>query len=356
MRENSRLKLIPALCWLAFILASPAASAVPLPPIIQCDSCPTGGPASYDLGNVPFSYNWPAQPSTTSSQTVTTMSQLQSAVNVDGNLITIPASFGTQSGNVTITGSDIEIVMSNSATINGAIQIGAGTNRATRIRWTGGNMTGGPLEINSADDVLINDFHATTDGEANAWTGGGGTGQGTRRLAVLNSTIRVVNVTNNAWAIYTSPTPNEDFIFANLKVVGSGQNNRLQNIRNLIIVDSILNPDGQSVNSFRTHDDCTNVYVRDTIIGPGGWLADPRHGALGIANGTFERVTKYSNLSAFLTDYEQTGTFNNGTLYSVNGTPGQEAGIGGFSGSNNRIVSWDGSSLHHDASQYGAVR
>ena len=357
MREKSRLNMISVLFTIGITLTGYAVLAAPLPPVIDCDpesSC-TSGHEPYDLGSVPFSYNWPAPPSTVSSQTVTTMSQLQSAVTVDGNRITIPDSFGAQSGNLTITGSDIDITMSNGATINGRIQIGSGTNRASRIRWTGGNMTGGPFNIDSADDLLIDDFHATTNGQENNWTGGGGTGQGIRRLAVINSTIEVTNETTNAWAIFVAPTPNEDFIFANLKVISSGQNNRLQNVHRLIIVDTILNPDGRSVNSFRTHDDCTDVYVRDTIIGHGGWLANARGGSYGIANGTFERVTKYSDLSGFVTDSEQYGSFNNGTLRSRGGTPGQEAFIGGFTGSNNLIEAWDGTT-HPDASGYGAVR
>ncbi len=328
-----------------------------LPPVVDCDpdAVCTSGDTPYDLGNVPFAYSWPAPPSTGTSQTVSTISQLQSAVAVSGNRITIPASFGTQSGNVTVTGSDIEIIMSNSATINGQIQLGGAGNRATRIRWTGGNMTGGPFRIDSADDVLIDDFHSITDGRENSWTGGGGTGQGIRRLAVVNSTIEVINQTNNAWAIFTSATPNEDWILANVKVISSGQNNRLQNIARLIIVDSIFNPDGRSVNSFRTHYDNTDVYVRDTILGAGGWLADGMGGNLGIVNGTFERVTKYGNPGAFVTNSEQTGTFNDGTLYSANGTPGQEAFIGGFTGSNNIIRAWDGQATP-DGSSYGANR
>ena len=160
---------------------------------------------------------------------------------------------GTYTTDLTVTGQDLRLHGTSAVTIDGRVQIGARNKRAQRIELTGFRMTTGPFDLDNADDILLDNVHVITERDVNNFTGGGGTGQGTRRLGVVNSTIEVHSGRGGGdWAVFTSLAPNEDWTFANVKLISNGgQNNRLQNITRLTIVDSVFNPDGRSGNSLR---------------------------------------------------------------------------------------------------------
>ena len=236
---NMRAKLQSIIIGI-IVLSSPVVVAQPLPPVLSCAEA-TCEP--YDLGPVPFAYSWPDVPTTFRAETVTTMAALQAAVQIDGNAITIPASFGTQSGDLYITANDLDIIMSNSATVNGRVEYGNVNNRASRIRWTGGNVTGGPLILDRAQDIMFNNIHVTSNFMGN-WSGGAS------RIAVINSTIEIFRLPDGrggGWAIFDTPVGQTDWIVANVNLISDDQNNRFQGITRLIIVDSAFNADGQSI-------------------------------------------------------------------------------------------------------------
>lgn len=315
---------------------------------------PNGEP--YDLTSggtrtVPFSYSWPTAPSTSSQVTVTTMADLQTQVANSNIEITISAAFGTQSGNVTVTGDDVDIIMSNSATINGEVSFGSGT-RCARVRWTGGNISGGPLGGDNWEDVLIDNVNAQFTGSGTGnWSGSNG-----YRLAIINSTLQRTGGTGAGdWVMFCQPGNRGDWILANVKFITNGsQNNRFQGLTNFIVVDSVFNPDGNSANGFRIHASTTNVWFNNVIV-RGPWLNYPSTGhSSGIINGTFENITKYGNgNTSWVADSTDSNcTVENSTVYRGNGaatlTYAGWTNLGG-----NSLVAWDGSTFP-DVSGYGA--
>ena len=140
------------------------------------------------------SFQFPTAPTTAASVTASTIGALQSAVGVDGNEITIPA--GTYSGSITVSGDDIDIIMSNNATIQGSVVI-----TGSRIRWTGGNFVGtggGDFSVSGSAggvyDLLLNDISVIADANANNFSGG------RDRIVVINSTLDQQGSTVNRWA------------------------------------------------------------------------------------------------------------------------------------------------------------
>tara|TARA_S200002703_G_scaffold1223_3_gene2082 strand:+ start:4689 stop:5960 length:1272 start_codon:yes stop_codon:yes gene_type:complete len=300
------------------------------------------------------SFSWPNEPVTTQSETVTTMAELQAALQVSGNQITIPASFGTQTGLIDITSSvsDIDVIMSNSATIN---HDGFRLN-GTRMRWTGGNVigtAGNQLDIGGTD-IIMDDMVAesnTDEGSFNSAV----------RLAILNSTISQDGAGSaGGWAMFNMPNHTQtDWILANTRVESSGQNNRFQNVKRLIIIDSVLNPDGVSANSLRMHDDTDYVWLADTEIGYKGILsyAEPGY-TYGFNHATWERVVYHSHLPALLINSTNANSTAEDCLVKTTDT-GDLSGAPGLDGmtdlGGNTMEFWDGTT-YPDYSAIGAQR
>jgi hypothetical protein len=260
---------------------------------------PPTGSEPYPLGVVPFSYSWPSPPVTSRTIQVNTMAQFQSAVQTNGARVEVAP--GVYTGTLNVSGSDLDVVMSNMATCRGC-QLNWGNYatvvRPARVRWTGGNFVDGGLVLMPIDDLLVNDVHIDnlasnspegihnlTGSVGSYWTGQG-VRQGWNRQAWINSTIRLRGGSSSGgWAFFSNPHGassafgNGNLILANVKVqTTGGQNNRFMAITNLVIVDSVFNPDGLSANGMRIHQSTTNVYMRDSWV-RGLWKLDPTNGS-----------------------------------------------------------------------------
>jgi len=319
--------------------------------VISTAVCPVGYfflPGPYPLGCIPNvlgGVSWPILPETTVSDTVTTFAELETAVGVNGNLITLQGAT-TFTGNLTVTASDLDIIIPNDSTIDGLFQFGTGGSRVARIRVTGGNMTTGPLDLDNAQDILFDNFHGITDGAHNNFTG-----SRFDRVALINTTLEVINpLTTDDWPLFMSPVAaghHTDLILANVNLQGglAGQTDRIQKVVNTIIVDSIFNANGNASNGLRMHKECANALIRDTTIVK-GILLNETSDAHGVINFVGERVTTYGALAFFGThDPENTGTLNDSDSHRTGGTPGQEISIDPFTGTNNLIIGWDGVSF-----------
>jgi hypothetical protein len=276
----------------------------------------------------------------------TSISALQAAASRNNVRIVIPASFGTQSGSVTVSGTHVDVVMSNAAQINGSVTFSNSVQR-----WSGGNVTGGwrasgyPITditwndvnvINRSDNVVLSAVSA--------------------RIAILNSTFHT-DQGGGKWALYSSSQQRRsDLILANVKQTGSpgDQTQRIQNWDRVVMVDGANNPRGEgfggSTQSFRMHYNCRDVYIADYIIGPGGFTIAGVGTTvnIGASNIILERVTSYSSLTQMVVD-SQLGSGTNiqrGTiLYSSRASSeGPQNTSAGFSnGGGNIIRPWDGS-------------
>ena len=340
-------------------------AATPNPPVLACTTdcveSPTPGTGSYELGELPSfvqDIQWPAVPQTTAVRNVSNMSDLQSAVRESNILINVAP--GTYLGDLSITGSDVDIVVSESATIVGQISFGS-RQRPSRIRWTGGNMEGGPLRLDIVDDLLIDNFHGVSNG-INNFSGGP---EGWNRVAIINSTIEVRGGSSSGdWSVYVqdtnasgNPIPHVDFILANVKLISDAQNNRFQHIENMVVVDSAFNPDLASANGSRFHSQVTDLYVRDSTIG-GSILVNGTASSLAIINGHFDNVTRYrddNDLFFHLFNGVENVVIENCDSYTTSaGSYGNEAVIAEAMGSNNIIRNWNGVLPNFD--QVGARR
>jgi hypothetical protein len=250
-------------------------------------------------------FQWATEPQgVLTDVTANTASELQNYLNQSQLRITIPASFGTQSGSFSPTGSDLEIQMSNSAQLN--VTGDFDLVDMNRVKWTGGNIictsTGGRIRLRGTD-MIFNDIYARSNGDTGNFTSA-------ERLIITNSTIDQQGQTNNSWAVFTLPTGTQNnWLFGNVRLESDGQNNRFQNVDNLILLDCVFNPDNRSANSHRLHKEIDNMWHADNALGQGGFLSDASSGyAYGVGNATFERLLVHTSLRAILTDSEFSGT------------------------------------------------
>lgn len=296
-------------------------------------------------------FQWPNEPTTNTQTTVTTMSALQAAVQQSNIQITIPASFGTQAGSLNMTGSNVDVIMSNLATIN--VTGDFDLVNANTWRWTGGNVISSARIRLRGTDMIFDDFYARSTGDT-------GNFSGAVRLALLNSTIAQSPETNNSWAVYTLPTTTQNnWIFANVKLTSTGQNNRFQNVDNLILIDSVFNPDAGSANSMRLHKEIDNMWLADVELGQGGFLNTADTGyAYSLDNATFERFVVHTSLRAIVTDSDQINSTIRDSISrttntnDISGTPalGNFQNLGG-----NVHEAWNGTT-YPDYSGIGAQR
>ena len=325
---------------------------------------PVPGAEPYDLTNggarngpdhFASGYQWPIAPELSLSDAVSTIAALQSAVAIDGNEITLTAGFGTQAGDLNITGDDVKIIAPNSATVDGNI-VWAGR----RIHWVGGNHTGGYLAASNAYDVLIDNLNSYNEaGTENNFS------TMRERFAIINSTLRG-NATSNGWLIYADAlADNADFIFANVKLQhdnSGAQTFRVNRVTRLIIADSYLNVGNVAGNSLRMHAGTRDIWIPDSVVGR-GWLNSGNPGGgnsqypYGTINALIERMIKYADGGhAYLnSDHSQDSFINDGTLYSADGPGTGTPSTGSYGGTGNTEEAWNGQAASMvDASPYGA--
>ena len=336
----------------------------------QTDAAPSGTNASRInailAGRAPhFSYNTPADPVITREVTVTSSAQFNSEAQTAGTRIIVNTSF---SGSVSISANDIDVVMSNSATITGNLTLGGYNSRATRVRWTGGNISGRLLGVNF-QDTLFDDFYLHSGPDFNDLTAGG---QRFDRVAFINTTIRNTgNPSGNGWALFVlqRPTdPHRGIIFANFKVQSTGLHAfRLMSVNDIVIVDSVFNPDGTAASTaLRIHLNSTDVWVKDSWVRGNVHMAGVDNAAGDaypqVVNGLFDNVDRYVSLDLYTYSVTQppfsSGEIRNSRMYSTNGAGSGTFGApsGGWTlGTGNDRVAWDGVAVP-DYSNVGAVR
>jgi hypothetical protein len=300
-----------------------------------------------------FSYSMPADPVTTRDVTVTTASQFNSEAATAGTLIRVNSSF---SGNVSITANDIDVVMSNSATITGNLTLGGGS-FANRIRWTGGNISGLMQGVRYAD-ALFDNFQVTAEGNGAAPIDLNVPVSAVARVAFINTTFRVAGgSSSNGWALYFAG--GTDLIFANIAVFSIGQNNRFMASNRLLIVDSVFNPDGASGNGMRIHDASNNVWIKDCWSRGLFKLDATNTGDTGpsVTNALFDNYDRYDNVTGYALHgsgaawvNNNTGEVRNSSAYGATFSAGHLTNGGG-----NTSESWDGSTVP-DYSTVGASR
>jgi hypothetical protein len=311
-----------------------------------------------------FTPSYPADPVTTREVTVTTASGFNTEAAVAGTRIIISASF---SGSIQITADDIDVLMSNSATITGSLTLGP-SSYVNRIRWTGGNFAGrfiGPRYR----DALFDDvhFHVSSGPDYFHYIA---VGNRIDRFAFLNSTFEVSGTfgSGDNWAMFvlsrSISDPHTDMFFLNSKSISTGlHTHRIMTVRNIIYADSAFNPDGASTGAgLRLHLGCENVWIKDSWVRGRMHInnvnsGDPAH----VLNARFDALDMYmpADFGYLLdspTSTPNTGEVRNSTFHHYAG-----AGSGTFSlaeltyGSGNSRVAWDASTVP-DYSIIGAVR
>lgn len=318
-----------------------------------------------------FSYSVPADPVSSGDWIeCTTAAQFNAAADDNGSRIYIPSSF---SGAIEILANDIDIVMENTATITGTLNLGTGSVwRTRRVRWTGGNINGRLLG-RQFEDILFDDvnFNYNIDGNYNDLTANSNRFY---RIAFINCTLQNTgNPGGDGWVLFCTPqstsstaNPHEGIILGNVRVISTALHAfRLQGIADVVIFDSAFNPDNAAGSTgFRLHYGCQNVWMRDSYVvrniafnqvSPGG-DSIPH-----VINGVFDNVTRYAPDAQFAWSGgnmpSNSAEIRNSRLHAANGAgDGTLAMPSGFtSGGGNDRVAWDGSTLP-DYSAIGAIR
>lgn len=305
----------------------------------------------YDLSgfSIPHTVTWPAPPTTTSTINVAANNgaQLAAAVQTAGARVVVPA--GTYSANLNFYANDVDLVMDNAAFVTGTATFSDNNgSRSNRVRWTGGNLTGG-LQLNHSNDILVNDVYFTTTNfhnEMSGWSDPLGTDNGWNRIAFINTTINNVGGTSGAgdWAWFNQgyttygDETQTDLILANVKfLTNGGQNNRFQRVTRAVVVDSAFNPDFASANGFRTNYPNYDWYMDNCVINE-GWIMN--HTALDMVRGHFKNIDRYHLNDGFSTFYNFADNLsaNTGSVENIRGfgqsgwTPSPPASPGGFGG------------------------
>lgn len=247
--------------------------ATPNPPLLECQDggeClpPVGG--HYDLGELPTELNalqWPEAPNTSRTINVSTMSELQSAVQQPGSRIVVEA--GSYVGSLGNFANDVDIVMSNAATLTltGTLDFG----NVQRLRWTGGTIDGNNFshQIFQADgsDQLFDNVRITDMADILLGLGP------VTRLAIINSSLR-----SNRYGMFTqSGDSHQDIILANNNLEGGFQNGaestvRLMNVDRAVMVDNRVYNGGKHV--FRVHYASDLIYASRNMFVNNGFMAD----------------------------------------------------------------------------------
>lgn len=301
-------------------------AATPQPPTVLCDSedvsCVTGSDEPYDLSGVTrLGWNpvWPTEPNTTSTVSVSNIGQFQDAVRRSNVRITVAA--GTYNGNLSVSGDDIDIVMSNNATLNGGVDMIRGNHR---IRWTGGNVNTGTDRFTirgEATDLMFDDFNIYGRFEQ---LGSGDI----RRFAIINSTVDgdPMRLHNQDFPWLSSPTSGRysDWIIANVRSETESGNaaNRFQHQDRLLIVDSAFNMRGSQAAGLRIGQGSDQVHVENTLVRDRIFLSLNNDGSQQLSDGRFENVRRfaYSSIPQFATHFDgnrrATGVVNNSQMCS----------------------------------------
>lgn len=217
-------------------------------------STPTSGDPSYDMTGIPARFeaiSFAAPPQVTNYVTVNNQSELNSALAVSGNHITLnPA--GTYTG-ISFSASDIDIVASG-ASISGGISL---NNGPIRLRITGGTFAGGVSGFGTNSDVTF-DQVTTNQG----WTVQAISGRSLERMTVLNTTVNAPDPQYGLFAFNL-----RDVIYANCNVTNTDASvagMRLIACQGFIAIDSRISTNGNRI--VRVHGDGATLPAYDHLI------------------------------------------------------------------------------------------
>lgn len=334
--------------------------------------------APYNLGtltNLAWTPAWPAVPSTSATINVPADMSFASAVQQSNRRIVVAA--GTYTGGLSITGSNLDIVMSNSATLTGNISMASGNQR---IRWTGGNVgtlaNGCRFTINGGGafaDVLFDDWSFNGRFEVLS------TGTTTSRFAFINTTFdgdprsQFSSQNDGSFMLFQGAgnvNSHTDWIFANVKMDTHSSSNfmcRFMETHRLLVVDCAWAMDHTPGNmpGVRMNENTGPTHFERFLMGGHvfGSLVDAGND-INFYDARFESCSKYTkgfgtNLAwsrAHSSNPPNTGVVNNSTVYSDVGSVGQAFSLGDAlttETGNDLIQSY--SSLP-DVSGYGAQR
>lgn len=212
---------------------------------------------------------------TTQTVNVTTIAEFQSAVGTVGNLINVAA--GTYTGDININADDIDIVMSNSATLVGIARsdTGSGTTYRSRIRWTGGtiDMNGRNPGAESlwwagTRDILFDNVQILG---LMHFLGKPTLGVGFKRVSFINSTIDIRGQAGPSYAVFMQQSVSyteyhSDFIMCNCKLYTDHHTSiRNQQVDRAIFVECAFHCPQDSQNpmdtAFRIGEDSSEFFV-----------------------------------------------------------------------------------------------
>lgn len=323
------------------------------------------------LTKAEFSPAFARPPSTTGgTENVTTIAEFQAAVALSNRIIQVAA--GTYVGNLTITGSNLLILMSNSATLRGNVTIASGN---TRLHFRGGNYgdlttpclftlsgTNGALSDILFDDVVLEGvWQATGNGVIS-------------RVTVINTTVDGDSQGDFAldgtfFASSNLPSARfNDWFLGNVKMDNRSAGNyvnRFQRMDRIMIVDSAMNmlSTGHpgTVAGLRFGELTRRGHVENTLVGNRIYAALNSGGGIQqFEKVRFQNVERYTRGSAtlwatrFAGNPPNDGVVNGCTVHSDVGGAGTSFALGDdlvTEDGNNLIVSY---SVLPDVSSYGA--
>lgn len=352
--------------WI-FIFGTISLIATPNPPIVVCDSgdiscqSPSSGDEPYDLGNVPFAYSWPQEPTT--NTVINVPSDMSFANAVSRSNVRVNVAAGYTGAGTSNWGSDVDVVMANTATITSPVNFGS----SQRIRWTGGNLTvpsGPAITVDNGSDILVDNIRVEC-------ASGGAIAQLNflsrpfERVAFINSTF-IHN--DGQYPIFTRAAQgsirSENLIIANIKSLVTRKASRIQGVENLIVVDSVflghIEHDGSepigltseisSGVGFRLHEengDLGGVFLDSLVTtAVNHWGTQSDFGVPGVVNAIVNNFHVYHNAHRlFMIDHGQTNTgvvTNSTTHTGAVSSPNSITGLSGMNnGGGNQTVPWD---------------
>lgn len=315
--------------------------------LVSSSFTPSDSGVAYDLSgfSIHFTVTQPTPPTTTSTCNVTagSISSLRACVAQSNVQVSVPA--GTYSGALTSWGSNVDIVMNNSATVVGAHEI----NGSTNIRWTGGSMTSTgayALLLFNASDIILDNVNVTsTPSSGNEGISFRPFSGGTVRVAIVNSTLEI-NV-GNGWGLLGDI---DDLLLANVDFTNNSTGAAYRvNGERIVVVDSFMEqPD---LGTAMRMSAATDIYWAN-IINRGVINTDYSQASSNtydINNIRIDNLHVYRSVNNFLIQPNTIGygTVENSEVHYTGGGSGTP-GLGPLTdGGGNSIVSWDGSTIDY---------
>lgn len=265
----------------------------------------------YDLSgvtNLAWTPVWPTAPSTSSTTNVETIGEWQTAVGQSNTRIIVSDASPTYTGNLTVTGNNLDIVVPNTVQLVGDVTMSGAYN----VRWTGGNYNTDPADrdatwttTETCHDLLFDDINWY-----GYWDCTSNSASSMARFALINSTL-AGDAYNRAdrhdgtflWSFTNGRSA--DVIFANVKVDSASSGNwtwRHQFVDRLLIYQCALgmsllrNGSTSDLPGLRFSQLVDYVHVEDCLLGNhvfGSLNNTPTTAYQQFGNAVFESIERY---------------------------------------------------------------